>query len=445
MKRKINQSGLFLVILLWSLLLVSGCSQGVSVEEYDSLSMQFNELQLKATDLQNKNLLQEEQIVQAQAEMMLLQNENSALKQQIADLNENYKLLQDELTDLTNKLTTTTPPTTTPPAPAPAPAPTPTPQQPLTLRFATALSSTSSEYLEIYEPMLDRIEQKSNGKINFDRFPGGTLAAAPDQYEAITNGMIDMGVSYFGYIADRFPLSEAFTFPAAYELTEDGEDLIQALGNRIFAPTPSDTKILCFFQQQPYFLYTASEQVKTSDDLKGLKIGANSSLQTETLTSLGAVPVRMHSTETYIALQRGIIDGALATPSEMDSLNLTEVTNYVLRLPFGYKTGMININEYAWSRIPGDLKPIFEDAAEQAHDNFVEQFNMDDEKVNGMLTGQGGAVYTPSSTKQAQWANVIKPGITQWIADMESEGLPAQDMVNTLRIESQQRGVPFPY
>jgi TRAP-type C4-dicarboxylate transport system substrate-binding protein/cell division protein FtsB len=457
MKRKINMSRFPLVILsIWLFLFVSGCSQGISVEDYDRLSNQLNEaqsrvieLQNELIELQNNNLVQEQQIKQSLDNLKVLKNEVFTLQQQIADLNEDNEWLRDKITDLYNEITdlydiliptiSPTPPPTNPPTP------TPTEAQPLVLMFTTTLTPQLPEYLMVYKPMLDEIEQKSSGKIKFEVFPGAILAPATEQYDTIVGGIADMGVSYFSYIAGRFPLSDAFTFPAAYSVDSASQDLIEALGNRIFALAPSDTKILCYFYQQPQFLYTAYKKVKNLEDLNGLKLRATSPLQAETLISLGAVPIYLEASDIYIALQRGVIDGVLATPSTVDIYNLTDVTNYVLRLPFGYTIGMININANTWSSIPDDLKQIFEDTAKQALDDYVQKYNMDDAKVNSMLIGQGGAVYTLSTTSQVQWVNAMKPVITQWIVDMENAGLPAQDIVTSIRIEAQQRGVPFPY
>ena len=457
MKQKINISGLpFFTIVICFIIFVSGCSQGISAEDYDKLSNQLNEaqsriieLQNELIELQNNNSAQEQQIKQSLDNLMVLQKEIFTLQQQVADLHEDNEWLRDKITDLYNEITdlyNTLMPTPAPtPPPTIPPTPTPTKAQSLILKFTTALTPQLPEYLMVYNPMFNEIKQKSGGRINFEVFPGGILAPATEQYDAIVRGIADIGVSYFNYIAGRFPLSDAFAFPIAYSINNAGQNLIQSLGNQVFVLAPSETKILCYFYQQPLFLYTAHKQVKNLDDLKGLKFRATSSLQADTLISLGAVPIYMESSDMYRALQSEVIDGILATPSAVDIYDLTEVTNYVLRLPFGYTIGMININANTWSNIPDDLKLIFEDAAEQAQDNYVLQFNMDDAKINSMLIEKGGAVYTPSTTEQVQWVNVIKPVITQWIADMESTGLPAQKMVTSIRMEAQQRGVPFPY
>jgi TRAP-type transport system periplasmic protein len=299
--------------------------------------------------------------------------------------------------------------------------------------------------MTIFKPMLSEIERQSGGRITFRVFTNGTLAPAAGQYDAVASGLADMGVSYFGYLADRFPLCEAFTFPAAYNMTADSENIIQSLGYRIFANTPSQTKILSFFQQEPYFLYTALKQIRTSDDLKGQKIVGNLSLQQKTLMSVGASPVAIPSAEIYIALEKGVIDGTLLTPGTADAFKLTDVTKYGLRLPFSYSGGMININGNTWSRIPADLKSIIENEAGEARNNFVQRFNTVDAEVNETLRDKGGAVYTPSATERTQWANLIDPVITQWISNLTAKGLPGQDLVDSLRSECQKLGVPFPY
>ena len=296
----------------------------------------------------------------------------------------------------------------------------------------------------VYEPMLDEIEQNSNGKIAFNIYPGGSLVPRSEQYDAVRNGTADMSTTYFADVASLFPLYEVFTLPAAYELTNDGEYLIQTLGNRIFT-IPDATEVLCFFQQQPYYLYTSSKQVKTLDDMTGLKIVANTQLQQAVLTALGAVPIAMGQSEVYEATVKGIIDGILATPAMIDTYSLTEVYKYVLELTLGYNTGMINMNINTWTSLPDDLKTVVKEAVLKTGYSFVQQFNEDKAKVDGALIASGGTVNTLTDEEQVLWVNVFKPVIDKWVADKSARGLPVTDLLNVIRVECRNLDIPFPY
>jgi len=293
--------------------------------------------------------------------------------------------------------------------------------------------------------MLDEIEQNSDGRVKFDIFTSGNLIPRAYQYEAIRNGDVDMGVTYFSDVADNFPLHEAFTFPLAYEVTNLGEDLIQTLGDRIVYAAPNETKVLCFFFQQPFYLYTSDKQVKKLEDIKGLKIAVNTSMQATVLTTLGAIPILVSQADISVAAERGVINGALATPTVVDSYGLTGVFKYALELPLGYSVGMINLNANTWTTLPVELKTIIEQAALNARYNFVEQFSNDNEKVNDILIASGGAVYNLTVSEKARWINTLNDVVDEWVATAESNGLPAIELLEAIREECQEDGITFPY
>jgi TRAP-type C4-dicarboxylate transport system substrate-binding protein len=137
---------------------------------------------------------------------------------------------------------------------------TPTTIQTYVLRFATSLIPTSTEYLTVYKPMIDEIEQKSGGRIKFTVYPGGSLVPKSQQYDSIMAGIVDVGITYFSDVATRFPLYETLTFPVAYEVTNAGEGLVQTLNNRILSTSPNDTRVFCLFQQQPSLYFSKTNK-----------------------------------------------------------------------------------------------------------------------------------------------------------------------------------------
>ncbi len=336
----------------------------------------------------------------------------------------------------------TTPPSTTA---TPTQNPTQSSVQTSSLTFVSPVNLPSTEYAVVYEPMLDEIQQNSEGRITFNIFTYGSIGPRSYQYDAVRTGVVDMGVTYFGDIADKFPLYAAFTFPAEYEVTNLGEDLIQGLGNRIVYTAPDETKVLCFFWHQPFYLYTSNKQVKSLENIKGLKIVANFPLQASVVTALGAVPISLSQADILLAGERGLIDGILATPGMMDTYGLTGVFKYALGFPLGYNVGMINLNANTWMTLSEDIKTVMEQAAIKARYNFVQQYNNDNTRVNGILTSSGGAVYNLTAYEQVRWLNAIKPVFSDWVADMESKGLPATDLLDDIRVECQKLGIAFPY
>ena len=71
-----------------------------------------------------------------------------------------------------------------------------------------------------------------------------------------------------------------------------------------------DTRPLVFHTTAPGHIHTVDRQVRTLEDLEGLKVRVASRSDAAMLEALGAIPVGMPITQTYEALSRGVVEGA---------------------------------------------------------------------------------------------------------------------------------------
>ena len=72
-------------------------------------------------------------------------------------------------------------------------------------------------------------------------------------------------------------------------------------------------------------LHFASKQVKTLEDLKGLKVRAPTRIGTKVLTALGAVPVQMPAPQVPEALAKGVVDGVSFPWEVVPGLKIQEI------------------------------------------------------------------------------------------------------------------------
>ncbi len=57
------------------------------------------------------------------------------------------------------------------------------------------------------------IEKRTNGQVEIQVFPAGTLTKAKQCYDGVVNGISDIGMSVFAYTRGRFPVMEALDLP----------------------------------------------------------------------------------------------------------------------------------------------------------------------------------------------------------------------------------------
>jgi hypothetical protein len=96
----------------------------------------------------------------------------------------------------------------------------------------------------------------------------------------------------------------------------------------------------------PFIIHTAKKPVNTLEDLKGLKIRTSGPIEAVVRT-LGATPVSMPVTETYDALQKGVVDGVLLPTEALLNYRIAEVTTYTT---YNYGAACGSLSIYAMNR-----------------------------------------------------------------------------------------------
>ena len=115
-----------------------------------------------------------------------------------------------------------------------------------------------------------------------------------------------------------------------------------------------------FHATAPGHLHTADREVRTLEDLEGLKMRVPSRVSAEMLEALGAVPVGMPVPSVYEALSRGVVEGAWIPWTIMRPFRLHEVTRYHTEVSLSCALFLMTMNKarYDWiaGGSPGDYR-----------------------------------------------------------------------------------------
>src|SRR5690606_37748659 len=176
-----------------------------------------------------------------------------------------------------------------------------------TLPAASSLAQTMMEWAET-------VEAKSEGRLKIQYFPGGQIVGAKDSLDLLLSGTVDIAYTAPLREASRLALSAVPALPGlpggAVQLTEAYLDLMQGTLFDIELKDLGIVPLLAILTPQ-YEIMTVQKKVLGKSDMGGLKIRSAGGVQGDTVKALGAVPVSISAPETYTALQRKTVDGAL--------------------------------------------------------------------------------------------------------------------------------------
>lgn len=265
--------------------------------------------------------------------------------------------------------------------------------------FRMATSWGGGPLMEIgAQAFAEKVDRLSNGRIEIEVFPGGTLGPALKVSETVQQGVADMGHTWIGYDWGIDPTAVLFGgFAGSFDsermlhwLYRDGGVEMQAEWR---AETFNLVSMPLFIRTSEVFLHSR-KPVRTLADLQGLKLrtaGAWLAIS----QGMGAAPVTMPGGDVYPALERGTIDATeWGTLWENVSPGFHRVTKYVIIPGVHQPTAPFElvINDEAWASLSESDQQLIKDAAFQTTMESWLTIGQEDAKAVQFFRDQGNEI-----------------------------------------------------
>lgn len=281
------------------------------------------------------------------------------------------------------------------------------------------------------------IEERTGGRVKITLYPGGALAKETETFQAVKTGVMDIGNPSQAFYPGEYPLSEVISLPFMGFKSAAASSKALALLCEKFPELQAEYEevhVLFHSCGAPYQVHSASKPVASLKDLQGLKMKTMGGLISEVINNLGAVPVSMPGAETYLAADKGVIDGAFLAWEAMASLRLWEVFKFHTETNVYANLGVVVMNKEVFGKLPLDVQKIIDEVGGvwgSGHWPAAE----DDAAQEGRRACEdaGHQILTLSDEEYRNWEAVAEPFWDQWIKDMESKGLPGQAVFDEAR------------
>jgi len=209
--------------------------------------------------------------------------------------------------------------------------------------------------------IMDAITKRTGGKVKFTRFFAGTALAHPlRQYQQLAKNVTDMSQGVLTYTPGRFQLTSLAALPFLMKDNVAGARAVTRVVQTHLQNEFKDIRLLAIVIPALYQVHLRKE-IKTIDDLKGMRIRGAGRVHQMVLKSLGAVPAQLPAPRIYQNLSKGVIDGALFPWSGMLSWKIGEVTNYSLGITLNGATMFLGMNKKTYEGLPADVKKVIDE------------------------------------------------------------------------------------
>jgi TRAP-type C4-dicarboxylate transport system substrate-binding protein len=309
----------------------------------------------------------------------------------------------------------------------------------VTLKMHHFLPPVSNGHAKFLAPWAKKVEADSQGRIKIDIFPSMQLGGTPPQlFDQVRDGVADLVWTLPGSTPGRFPGIEVVELPfVAARRGVVNAKATQELYETELKNEFREVHPICLWSHD-HGLVHANRQVKTLEDMKGLKLRSPTRQAAEALKMLGATGIAMPIPQVPESLAQRVLDGCVVPWEVVPAIKVHELLKFHTEIPGSptlYTASFIlGMNKPKYESLPADLKAVIDKhsgqvAAEAAGRMWDEQAVI----VSDMVKKRGNTITTLTEDEAKRWQQATRPAIDAWIASVKDKGIDGAKLVETFR------------
>lgn len=203
-----------------------------------------------------------------------------------------------------------------------------------------------------------KVKDYSKGAVEVKIFDSAQLFKDTEIVEGLQEGLVEAGLVPVNKWSGMIPAADVFEMPFVFtDLTSIKKFIEAGAGDLLDREFRQKAVKTMFWVDYGYIQFFNNRRPLTKpDDFKGLKMRTFSSGDAETLKALGAAPTVMSSSEMYMALQRGTVDGATTGMPAAVSRKVHEVQKHMTEANYTTAQFIVQANLKWWEKLPQDQR-----------------------------------------------------------------------------------------
>lgn len=284
------------------------------------------------------------------------------------------------------------------------------------------------------EKFIAMVEEETGGNITFDFYPAGELGGMQDILEQVMRGsdiVTLTGADWMGSVVSDYAVTNPY-------IVTDPADFTKLYASDWFKGKMEEAsglgiKILDANWFAGYRSFLTTFPITTPADLSGKKIRVlNNELLSNIMVCFDAVPVGLELSESYTAMQNGLLDGIEGVPATLWSTKFYESgAKYCTATHHSAAFCVAIINQNIFDGMPAEYQDILINAAKVCGEEYS-AVNVDkEEEYFQMLEGEGvEVVRDPDLTPFIEATKDVPKMMPTWsddVADIMAEAIASAE------------------
>jgi len=291
-------------------------------------------------------------------------------------------------------------------------------------------------FTEHIEKLAELVSQKTDGEFTMNVSYGG-LSKNRENLDGISIGAFEMAQFCAGYHPDKNRLITVLELPFL-----GVENLKQevAVSHAVYAhPAVQEemaqwnAKIIMTSRMPPYNIVGTGEPRDTLAKMEGMRVRATGGLG-EAFKAVGAVPTSVTASEAYQAMESGVVDTvAFAQHAHLSFGTINEADWWTANLNPGTVNCPVVVNIDAYESLSDNEREALDSSVDESIAHYLANYGELLKRWDSILDEKGVQKVTISEDELTKFrALAADPSRDAWIKDIETQGLPGQELYDLL-------------
>ena len=217
---------------------------------------------------------------------------------------------------------------------------------------------------------VELLKEKTGGEYSAHLFVNGQLGSEQTTVNDAAMGVLDMSIAASNNIAPFSPALGILSLPYIFENIEQAKTVVEGpIGESLSESLVKDAGVrILAWTYSCYRNFTNSRgPVKKLEDLQGLVVRVpKNDIMIETYQAWGINPTPMAWSETFVALQQGVVDGQDTPYAAIYSMKFGEVQKYLTEIHYLFLLEPLIISEALFQKQTPEVQKALIEAGKEA-------------------------------------------------------------------------------
>ena len=287
-------------------------------------------------------------------------------------------------------------------------------------------------FTEHIEKLAELVSEKTNGEFTMNVSYGG-LSKNKENLDGISIGAFEMAQFCAGYHPDKNRVVTVLELPFLGVETLEQEVAVSSAVYSHPAATEEmaqwNAKLLMTSPMPQYNLVGTGEPRDSLEDFNGMRVRATGGLG-KAFKAAGAVPTSVTATEAYQAMESGVVDTvAFAQHAHLSFGTINQADWWTANLNPGTVNCPVVVNIDAYEGLSKKHRDALDGSINEALEHYLDNYGKLLAKWDSVLAEKGvKKINISEDVISAFRKKAADPIRDAWIADMEKQGLPGQEL-----------------